>query len=81
MSLRDRLSGRKVDPASNGDGAVGVKAKPNAPIAAPAAPRSSGMYSPLTEQEAVLSPVDQLKVDLHRKLIDRLARRRSRAVR
>jgi pilus assembly protein CpaF len=73
MSLRDRLTGRKVDPASNGDGAAtGVKPKPSAPIAAPAAPRSSGMYSPLSEQDAVLNPVDQLKVDLHRRLIERL---------
>jgi pilus assembly protein CpaF len=73
MSLRDRLTGRKGAPAANGDGVVaGARPKPNAPIAAPAAPRSSGMYSPLGEQEAVLSTVDQLKVDLHRRLIERL---------
>jgi len=71
MSLRDRLTGRKGAPASNGVNA-GARPKPNAPISAPAAPRSSGMYSPLSEQEAVLSTIDQLKVDLHRRLIERL---------
>src|SRR5436305_1998113 len=73
MSLRDRLTGRKPDPASNGDGApTGVKPKSAAPIVPPAAARSSGMYSPLSEQNTELSAVDQLKVDLHRRLIERL---------
>jgi pilus assembly protein CpaF len=73
MSLRDRLTGRKPDPASNGDGpAPGLRAKVGAPTGAPATARSSGMYSPLTEQESALSTVDQLKVDLHRRLIERL---------
>jgi pilus assembly protein CpaF len=71
MSLRDRLTGRKGAPASNGVNA-GTRPKANAPISAPATSRSSGMYSPLSEQEAVLSTVDQLKVDLHRRLIERL---------
>ena len=73
MSLRDRLTGRKPPPAANGDGpVVGARPKAGAPITAPIAPRSSGMYSPLTEHETVLSAVDQLKVDLHRRLIERL---------
>ena len=33
---------------------------------------SSGMYSNLRSDEMVLTPVDQLKVDLHRRLIERL---------
>src|SRR3954465_8571465 len=73
LSLRDRLTGRKPDPATNGDGAAtGLKTKPATPVATPTTARSSGMYSPLADQETVLSPVDQLKVDLHRRLIERL---------
>ena len=73
MSLRDRLAGRKAAPTpgaigANGDG----RPRAAAPVAAAVPPRSSGMYSPLGEQETGLSAVDQLKVDLHRRLIERL---------
>ena len=65
MSLRDRLSGRRpggaVGPGSGRPGGNGARA----------AVTSSGMYGRI-EQEIPLSPVDQLKVDLHRRLIERL---------
>ena len=70
MSLRERLSRKS-------SGATGATPVPEeAPAARPAAPtpppppRTSGMFAGSTE--AALSTVDQLKVDLHRKLIDRL---------
>ncbi|MGI8497264.1 MAG: CpaF family protein [Gemmatimonadaceae bacterium] len=72
MSLRDRLAGRKV-PTPSGDGATRDSRTPSAiPGVTPAASRTSGMYSPVREEEMALSTVDQLKVDLHRRLIERL---------
>jgi len=76
MSLRDRLMGRQ-----NGDGMVAPVADKErvaieTPTVAPT-PRgaptavSSGMYGRKIEQEA-LTPLDRVKIDLHRKLIERL---------
>jgi pilus assembly protein CpaF len=74
MSLRDRLTGRP-----NG----GEPAKPAIPVPAAAEPRpqivphgsvaavTSGMYGRRIDDE-VLSPIDRVKIDLHRKLIERL---------
>ncbi|HEU4643168.1 MAG TPA: CpaF family protein [Gemmatimonadaceae bacterium] len=87
MSLRDRLTGRhlpsapvpmpEVDGASRNGGATGTAAAlaataPAAPAVTPQAPRAaSGMYVRRVD-EPTLNPVDQLKVDLHRRLIERL---------
>jgi pilus assembly protein CpaF len=64
-SLRDRLLGRNaVNPVTNdGAGAAAVAAEP---------PRSSGMYAARHAEESALTPVDQLRLDLHRRLIERL---------
>ncbi len=74
MSLKDRLTRRQ-----NG----GVPATPDVPVPTPAdvrapvAPRgpgaavTSGMYGRHIEEE-VLSAVDRVKIDLHRKLVERL---------
>src|SRR5690606_27673570 len=61
-SLRDRLLGRSsnnvLEPRpATGDTASGT---------------SSGMYGPPREEEAPLSAVEQLKMELHRRLIERL---------
>ncbi|MGH7718757.1 MAG: CpaF family protein [Gemmatimonadaceae bacterium] len=79
MSLKDRLSGRKpngnrppttpAEDAVAGDGAAAPGARA-APQASPQ-PRTSGMYVRRSD-EPELSAVDQLKVDLHRQLVDRL---------
>jgi pilus assembly protein CpaF len=75
MTLSDRLTGRKppvppdpapVDPKANGT-RPGVR-----PAAAPASDAAPSMYSVKRGEEAALSPLDQLKVDLHRRLISRL---------
>ena len=82
MSLRERLTGIK----SNGGGPAPVPtpARPAAPeppgfgeYTPPVPPRprerASGMYTGGRQREqATLSPVEQLKVDLHRRLIERL---------
>ncbi len=73
MSLRDRLAGRKVVPAPGPEsGQRDARSPAPVPAGPPAATRSSGMYGPLRDDEAALSTVDQLKVDLHRRLIERL---------
>ena len=81
MSLMDRLSGRK--PGSNGAAAPPATSPPvpvsttvvapSPPPVAPQAPRASSMYTSRTQRgEEKLSAVDQLKIDLHHRLIDRL---------
>ncbi|MDQ2767094.1 MAG: CpaF family protein [Gemmatimonadota bacterium] len=74
MTLRDRLAGRKAaSPPSTGkagDGRVPGAAGAGAPTSSTRS--SSNMYSPLSEHDTVLSAIDQLKVDLHRRLIERL---------
>jgi pilus assembly protein CpaF len=85
MSLRDRLAGIKPNgPRPAGSAAPAAPAPPQTvdpsdPMAGtgaragvtPASARTSGMYARRGE-ESVLSAVDQLKVDLHRRLIERL---------
>jgi pilus assembly protein CpaF len=76
MAINDAIPGRKPPSANDGP--------PNDPVrsglrppgrsgngAAPGAPGST-MYSSTRTQETPLSAVDQLKVELHRRLIDRL---------
>jgi pilus assembly protein CpaF len=67
LSLRDRLIGRTA-PAIPGAPNNGTA---TAPIPAPDGP-SSGMYSPVRSDEAAFTPVEQLKLELHRRLIERL---------
>jgi pilus assembly protein CpaF len=72
LSLRDRLMGRTTLPPGAVDG-QGETLPPVAPAPAPVdGGRTSGMYSPRRPEEATLSAVDQLRVDLHRRLIERL---------
>src|SRR5687767_5075500 len=80
MSLMDRLSGRK--PGSNGAGAPPIASTPvpvstttvaPSPPPTPAPPRASSMYTGRAQRgEEKLSAVDQLKIDLHHRLIERL---------
>ena len=79
MSLRERLlgprqpltpdSGRIIVPGN--DGVEPARAAPAGLAARTQASSASGMYQRKAE-ENVLNPVDQLKVDLHRRLIERL---------
>ena len=81
MSLRDRLTRRNnggvtpaVSPATEltTDGALaGTAVRPTPVPRTPSATPSSGMYGKRIEIEPV-SALDQVKIDLHRKLIDRL---------
>ena len=81
MSLRDRLTRRNnggVTPAASPatdlatDGAApGTAVRPTPVPRTPSATPSSGMYGKRIEIEPV-SALDQVKIDLHRKLIDRL---------
>ncbi|HSU95701.1 MAG TPA: CpaF family protein [Gemmatimonadaceae bacterium] len=71
-TLRDRLLGRTVPTpihtpsiSSSNGGASGA-------AAVDSAGPSSGMYSGLRSDEATLTAVEQLKVELHRRLIERL---------
>jgi pilus assembly protein CpaF len=65
VSLRDRLLGRNQN--GNGNGTTEAR-----PVIAPEDNAiSSGMYGRRTEAPT-LNPIDQLKVDLHRRLIERL---------
>ncbi len=76
MSLRDRLSGRKPEAAPIS--LEPPKPEQKAPIPAAAAQAtasvrtSTGMYSRRTNEDGGLTAVDQLKVDMHRRLIARL---------
>ncbi len=74
MALRDRLTGRRPG-NGNGSEAAAPPEPPKAesrlaPAVVPA--HSSQMYVGQRGADAILSPVDQLKVDLHRRLIERL---------
>jgi len=66
LSLRDRLLGRqRATPyTADRDAAAGPPIAETGP--------TSGMYSPHGPEETLLNPVDQLRVDLHRRLIERL---------
>ncbi len=81
MSLKSRLMGRVPSPDANGNGAAPT-ATPSVTITSPMFPppvatkpaataSASGMYTHRIEEET-LGAVDQLKIDLHRKLIERL---------
>src|ERR1700723_2429755 len=77
MALSDRLAPKKTpvtaDPV-NGDGKANCIRPPlrgGAP-AGPAPDAAPSMYSVKGDDEGTLSPLDQLKVDLHRRLISRL---------
>ncbi len=78
-SLRERLTGRNgASVAPNGetatapDGAEGSTAS-GVPFALPATGSASGMFGPRRGSEAdALSPVEELKRSVHRKLIERL---------
>jgi pilus assembly protein CpaF len=77
MALSDRLTGRKPPtPAdgANGDGKANGVRPPvrGGPPSGPASDATPSMYSVKRDDEGVLSPLDQLKVDLHRRLISRL---------
>jgi pilus assembly protein CpaF len=83
MSLRERLTGIKSNGGSR-PAAPPAPSRPAAPepvgfgdyappAARPPRERVSGMYSGGRQRDqAALSPVEQLKVDLHRRLIERL---------
>ncbi len=74
MTLRDRLLGRTPAPSPRLDGnetPAGRPAQPPAPTSAAAERLGRPLQSRRIDIET-LSPVDQLKVDLHRRLIDRL---------
>ena len=77
MTISDRFAGRKTpvpaDPV-NGDGkANGVRPPVRGGVpAGPASDAAPSMYSVKRDDEGSLSPLDQLKVDLHRRLISRL---------
>jgi pilus assembly protein CpaF len=67
LSLRDRLMGRTspigtLQPPSTGNGASGTSS----------VGPSSGMYAGVRSEEPALTAVEQLKLDLHRRLIERL---------
>ena len=74
MTISDRFAGRKTpvpaDPV-NGDGkANGVRPPVRGGVpGAPASDAAPSMYSVKRDDEGSLSPLDQLKVDLHRRLI------------
>ena len=80
MSLRERLTGSKT----NGGSRTAAPPPPTRPAAAepvsfgdytpPVRPkeRASGMYTGGRREQPALSAVEQLKVDLHRRLIERL---------
>jgi pilus assembly protein CpaF len=69
MSLVDRLTGRKA-PAANKVAPVAPDEEEEAPAVAPPT-RATTLFSRTIEHEE-LSPLDQLKVDIHHRLISRL---------
>ena len=80
MSLRDRLTRRANGPASivaapepeGADAGQATTPTRQTPVSrAPAVAPTSGMYGRRLEVDAI-SPIDQVKIDLHRKLIERL---------
>ena len=76
MSLRDRLTRRQNGPVPTAPPvAVPVPVAADGRVApsprGPGATVTSGMYGRKIEEE-VLTPVDRVKIDLHRKLVERL---------
>jgi pilus assembly protein CpaF len=75
MSLRDRLTKRQNGPPPPISPVASVINAPETRAAVPAARAgaqvTSGMYGRKIEEE-VLTPVDRVKIDLHRKLVERL---------
>ncbi|MEO8577921.1 MAG: hypothetical protein ABI556_14530, partial [Gemmatimonadales bacterium] len=82
MSLRDRLTRRAngaTTPVVKTDSEGGADARPTTTTPArqtpvsrsPAVTPTSGMYGRRIEVDPI-SPIDQVKIDLHRKLIERL---------
>jgi pilus assembly protein CpaF len=71
-SLRDRLMGRT--PAAPGTTVDGNRGGAHGPHAAhaPDPAAGSGMYARRATEAQPLSPVEQLKVDIHRRLVERL---------
>jgi pilus assembly protein CpaF len=69
MSLADRLTGRKTAPAR--DTAAQDGRGEDVPALTETATRTS-TFARITEEKETLSPVDQLKVDIHHRLINRL---------
>jgi pilus assembly protein CpaF len=73
-SLRDRLLGRAapgittIRPTPNENG----KAPPAPEVEVPSDGASSGMFTPTRGDAPALTPVEQLKLELHRRLIERL---------
>ena len=77
MSLVDRLTGRKQAAPPNADPAKPANAEEpdaasNGQDGASAALRATSSFSRFTEESESLSAVDQLKVDIHHRLISRL---------
>ncbi|HEX6966782.1 MAG TPA: CpaF family protein [Gemmatimonadaceae bacterium] len=72
LSLRDRLLGRSNGASTTGAAAVDDRdVSALMPLGAEPGP-SSGLYGARRPDEPMLSPVEQLKVELHRRLIERL---------
>ncbi len=71
LSLRDRLLGRTAPRVSSNGGAAGAGTVVGS-ATAPQPGQSSGMYTPRRPEGPTLTPVDQLRIDLHRRLIERL---------
>ena len=75
MALSDRFAGRKPaapPEAANGDGKTNGVRPPVRVTPTTAPDVAPSMYSVKRGDDAPLSPLDQLKVDLHRRLISRL---------
>jgi pilus assembly protein CpaF len=77
MALNDRLTGRKPPvptDAANGDGRNNGVRPPvrGGPLPGQSLDAAPSMYSVKRDDEGTLNPLDQLKVDLHRRLISRL---------
>jgi len=77
MSLVDRLTGRKQAAPPNADPAKPANAEEpdvagNGQDGGSAALRTTSSFSRFTEESEALSAVDQLKVDIHHRLISRL---------
>jgi pilus assembly protein CpaF len=77
MALSDRFAPKKTPVAAdpvNGDGKTNGVRPPvrGGASAGPASDAAPSMYSVKRDDEGSLSPLDQLKVDLHRRLISRL---------
>ena len=72
MSLVDRLTGRKQAPVAAPASEAPESPKPVESGNGNEPPQMTGTFSRFTEEVAELSAVDQLKVDIHHRLISRL---------